>query len=220
MKYLSIICLFAIFSGTAVADEPAVELLDRRGRNRIVSLSSGKVTLSVPPEWSIVASSFTSLQDNFDSLDPTTRSEWSPSLSLGNLLRIERLPDDSGEQPPRSDLTLVVHPNRTAEAAAEKMYREFSEAFGMEILISPKIDSKTINAKKVHFFRLASGHTVEEHHFFQVGDDVYQFVTSEAMRCSLPSNEIRTLVSRIEVRADISGESLGGPKDRASDPDD
>ena len=130
-----------------------------------------------------------------------------------NSLRIERLPDDSGEQPARSDLTLVIHPSRTAEAAAQKMYREFSEAFGMEILISPKIDSKTINAEEVRFFRLASGSTVEEHHFFQVGDDVYHFTTSEAIRFSLPSNEISTLIGRIEVRSNISGKSCDLPED-------
>ena len=216
MKHFSILCVVFLSSTIAIADEPIVKLLDTRGRNRIVSVSSGRVTLSVPPEWSIAANSFTSMQDNFDSLDPMIRRQWRPSLLFKNVLRIERLSDYSGKQSPSSELTLVIHANSMTGAAAQKIYKEFSDVSGMEALISPKIKSKTINAHEVLFFRLAFEQIIEEHIFLQVGTDTYHFTTSESMPYSLPSDKVITLVGRIKVNSVDGDEPSDAPKDRAS----
>ena len=215
MRHFLVACIVPLLSAFTVADEPIVKLTANRGRNRILSISSGRVTLSVPPRWSIAADGINSKQEDFESLAPSVRGRWRPKLMLKNVLRVEHLSDNSDRQSPNSELTLAIHANTPQKAAAEKMYAEFSDIPEMELLISPRIKSKTINAKNVLYFRLAFELVVEEHLFVQVGSDTFHFTASESIPYSLPSGNIKNLVGRIGFHSAESDEPPNTPKDRA-----
>ncbi|MEM9643990.1 MAG: hypothetical protein AAF989_03260 [Planctomycetota bacterium] len=197
-RILAIVSL-ALASCTA-AQHPEVELVERTGLTRVISIDAGNAVIRVPDNWSITARNLESLQSDFDTLDPLIREQWNPNLFKGHALRIERLTDYSRKRSPRSELTLQIHEEQNAKTFAAEMRNRFADLDGMDVMIFPRLKSKQINGRQFHYFRMAYEQVVDEHLFASVGSDVYHFIASESVPYALPSVEISSLIRRIQLK--------------------
>ncbi|MEM1226296.1 MAG: hypothetical protein AAGJ40_11400 [Planctomycetota bacterium] len=198
MRYLILALVSFGLSMMVRADGIIDSKIQTVGRNRVVALPEG-ISISVPPEWSIVGDDFQS-PPRFQDVDGFFSERWDRSLRHPSILRLEHVESSALSPMSRSTVQLSMVEQGNALDLAQLQYDIVVDSLSEDLLISPSTASQTINGRVYKVFSYLHDHERGKFLFTQLRDGVLVISVTESTFSRVPSSEVSTVLGRIRIQ--------------------